>query len=57
MEDSGFADSNFSCLSIIDVDFLPVVDADIPGVGDLALTEEQGTAEGWDHVDGACRVP
>ena len=57
MEDSNFANSNFSCLSIIDADFFSIIDADVSGLGKLACAEEQGAAEQWDHVDCACRVP
>ena len=56
MEDSGFADSNFSCSSIIDIDFLSIVDVNVHVVGKLACAEERGAAEQWDHVDEACRV-
>ena len=57
MEDSGFANGNFSCSSIIDVEFFSIIDADVSGVKKLACAEDRGAADRWDHVDGACRVP
>ena len=57
LEDRGLADCYFCCSSVVNIYFLAVVDADVPGVGELARAEEQGAVEGWDHVDCACSVP
>ena len=57
MEESSLTNSYFCCLTVVYVDFLTVIDADIPGVGYIARAEERGAAEGWDHVDCACRIP
>ena len=56
MEDCGRTDCNFCCPAAVYVYFLVVVDADVPGVGEISCAVEQGAAEGRDHFYCARRV-
>ena len=57
LEDSGLANVYPGSAAVVDVDLVAVIDGNVPGVGELAGAEQRCAAEGWDHVNGTCRVP